>query len=109
MCDIVDSIPDDSFIQEISKANRNLHTYAMEVIYWVIYLNGAYAIREFCTLMGYSSTHHNVEHAIHLLVKFDILIRTEHASGEYIYGLVPSLNEHVTSTEAPIVSILKAM
>ena len=74
----------------------------MEAIYWEIYLDGAYAICEFCTFMGYSSTHHNVEHAIRLLVKFDILIQTEHANGEYIYGLVPSLNEHITSTEAPL-------
>ena len=100
--DIINRIPDDSFIKDTNKANRKLQPYAMEAIYWVIYLNGAYAIRELCTFMGLSSPHHNVEHAIYLLVKFNILIRTEHASGEYIYGLVPSLNEHVASTEAPM-------
>ena len=74
MCNIVGIIPHDIFFQEISKASRDLYPYAMKAIYWVIYLNGAYAIRELCTFMGLSSPHHNVEHAIHLLVKFDILI-----------------------------------
>ena len=105
--DIINSIPDDSLIKDTNKANRKLEPYAMEAIYWVIYLNGAYAIRELCTFMGLSSPHHNVEHAIYLLVEFNILIRTEHASGEYIYGLVPSLNEHVTSTKAPMDMVWK--
>ena len=57
----VESIPEKYWNQEISKANRELYPYAMEAIYWVVYLNGFYPIREFCLFMGYSPSHHHVK------------------------------------------------
>ena len=52
--------------------------------------------------MGYLPSHHHIKHAILLLLKFDIFIKDTHQSGEYIYGLVPSLKKHVVSTEVPV-------
>ena len=39
LCAKVKSIPEEYWNQEISKANRELHPYAMEAIYWLVYLN----------------------------------------------------------------------
>ena len=107
LCVKVNSIPEEYWNQEISKANRELHPYAMEAIYWLVYLNRSYSIRELCVFMGYSPSHNHVKHAIHLLVKFNILIESTHLNGKDIYGLVPSLKKHVISTEVLVETVWK--
>lgn len=77
-------------------------------MYWLVYLNGSYPIREFCVfIMGYSPSHHYVKHAILLLVKFNILTKSTHLNGEHICGLVPSLKKHIVSTEVPVETVWK--
>ena len=98
----MEAVPSERWEVNVSQANQHLHSYAMEILRWMVYFNRFYARKKFCTLMGLADDHHHVRYAMYILEELGILSRCIHGNVEPLFGLCPALRNLEKSNTVPI-------